>query len=120
MIFNAIHLDDDTIVELKAGDGLVQCENDALDLVSACAEHDASKLLVDAACLSEEFFRLRTGLAGAVLQKLVNYGIRAAVVAPPGAAQQGKFKDFWLETNRGSQLRFADDREAALAWLANC
>jgi PadR family transcriptional regulator, regulatory protein AphA len=105
------------MVELAAGGGTVKSERDALDLVSACVEHGTNRLLMDAACLPDEFFRLRTGLAGAVLQKLVNYQIKAAVIAPPGAAQQGKFRDFMLETNRGGQFRIFEGREEAIDWL---
>jgi PadR family transcriptional regulator, regulatory protein AphA len=117
MTCTVINMNGTTILELASGGGLVQSERDALDLVSACGEHDCSKLLIDAACFSEDFFRLRTGLAGAVLQKFTNYRIQAAVVAPPGAASQGKFRDFMLETNRGNQFRIVEDREAALGWL---
>jgi PadR family transcriptional regulator, regulatory protein AphA len=105
------------LLEYAAGDCLLQKEADALDLVAACGEHGCNRLLIDAACLSEDFFRLRTGLAGAVLQKFVNYSIKAAIVAPPGSAQQGKFKDFMLEANRGGQFRIFSSRQAAIDWL---
>lgn len=105
------------IVELNAGGGLVRTEQDALDLVAACMERGAERLLIDSNCLSEEFFRLRTGLAGAVLQKLANYNLKAAVVAPESAVRRGKFEDFVLETNRGEQFRIFEGREEAISWL---
>jgi PadR family transcriptional regulator AphA len=106
------------IAELDAGGGFIRTEQDALDLVAACMERGADRLLIDANCLSEAFFRLRTGLAGAVLQKFANYGLKAAVVAPFGAARRGKFEDFVLETNRGNQFGIFEGREEAIGWLA--
>lgn len=105
------------LLEYAAGDCLIQSEADALELVAACVEHGCSKLLIDAACFSEDFYHLRTGLAGAVLQKFANYSIKAAVVASHEATYRGKFEDFMLEANRGSQLRIFKGRNEAIAWL---
>ena len=54
-------------VECLPGGGRVESERDALDLVAACGEHGTANLLLPADCLSGEFFRLGSGLAGAVL-----------------------------------------------------
>lgn len=118
MTFRAFDHDGTKIVELAAGGGTLESERDALDLISACMEHASDRLLIDGACLSEGFYRLRTGLAGAVAQKLGNYHVRAAVVVSPGASNQGKFKEFALETNRGGQFRLVETRDEALRWLA--
>lgn len=105
------------LIEYSAGDFLLEKEADGLTIVAACMEKQCNRLLIDAACLSEDFFHLSTGLAGSVLQKFVNYSIRAAVMAPRGAASQGKFKDFMLETNRGNQFRIFESRAEAVKWL---
>jgi hypothetical protein len=51
-------------------------ERDALDLVALCIENDTNQLMVHDAALGEDFFDLRTGLAGAILQKFISYNMR--------------------------------------------
>ena len=45
-----------------------------------------------AARLSPDFLRLSTGLAGDVLQKFVNYGLRVAIVGDVSAAAASRTK----------------------------
>jgi len=94
-------------------------ESDALELVAVCGEHRTHRLLLHAEQLSDEFFDLRSGLAGAVLQKFVNYAVRVAAVIPPERANQGRFGEMVLEANRGRHFRvFAREDEAA-RWLVS-
>jgi len=109
-----------TYLEMLPDGSLVQSEHDALDLVAACGEHGTGRLLLHAACLPEGFFRLRTGLAGAILLKFSNYHIRCAMLITPELANQGHFYEMVLEANRRNQeLHFFYDREPAEEWLAS-
>ncbi len=96
----------------------LQSENDALELVALSMEHGTGRILLDAGSLPDEFFRLRNGLAGAVLQKFVNYGLRVAAVLPADISSQGRFGEMVGESNRGSTFRVFQKREVALDWLA--
>jgi len=104
-------------VEVVSSPAPVRTGQDALDLVALCGEHDTNRLMLHAQALSEEFFRLRTGVAGAVLQKFANYSMRAAVVLPDTAALRGKFRDMAAEAGRGSQFRIFESRQEAEGWL---
>jgi hypothetical protein len=104
-------------VETVPGVGRIENENDALDLVAACGEHETSRLLIHGENLSPAFFQLRSGLAGAVLLKFSNYRIKAAVLASPDQVGRGKFYEFVLETNRGRQFGVFFDRDQAEQWL---
>lgn len=96
--------------------GQIQAEDDALELVSACAEHDTNLVLLPQASLSADFLRLSTRVAGLVLGKLMNYGIKAAAVYDATQAS-GALADFLLETNQGRDFRVYPDESAAVAWL---
>lgn len=98
------------------GSVLITAESDAITLVQFCAEADTDRILLPAAYLSPDFFRLSTRLAGLVLQKLANYRIKTAAVLDT-AAVQGKFYEFMLETNRGQTFRIFDNEAQAAAWL---
>jgi len=95
----------------------VATEQDALDLVAACGENETHRLMLHSENLSEDFFHLRTGVAGAILLKFSNYYLKVALVLQPGQGREGKFGEWVLETNRGREFRVFYDRAAAEAWL---
>jgi len=87
------------------------------DLVAACFERGVWNVLFDEGSLSPEFFDLSSGLAGEIVQKLVNYGIRAGIVIPDVATHSDSFRSFVRESNRTGQARFFTDRADAISWL---
>jgi hypothetical protein len=97
----------------------VASERAALDLVAACGEGGTHRLLLHGASLPDDFFNLRSGLAGAVLLKFSNYYLKVALVLPPDPAHGGKFGEWMLETNRGSEFRVYPTREQAESWLVS-
>lgn len=109
---------DNGYLECLAGSGRLESERDALDLVAACGENGTHLLLLPSECLSDEFFRLGSGLAGAVLLKFGLYRIRCAVVLPADLASRGRFGELVLEANRrDNALHFFQEKDAAAAWL---
>jgi hypothetical protein len=90
---------------------------DPVAAVIGCIEHGARALLLDAGALPPAFFDLRSGVAGNVVQKLVNYGIRMAAVVPDLEAQSVRFQEFAREANSGRQFRFFATRREAIEWL---
>lgn len=96
----------------------LESTNDALDLL-ADANHlyDCQKLLIPKDCVSEEFFDLKTGLAGEILQKFTNYGVRVAFVGDFSGYQSKSLRDFIRESNQRKQVMFLEDKEAALSAL---
>ncbi|MEL7604205.1 MAG: DUF4180 domain-containing protein, partial [Bacillota bacterium] len=65
-----------------------------------------------------EFFQLKTGAAGDMLQKFVNYRVRAALLLEAGApALSARFRELMGEANKGMQYRFFTERDAAEKWL---
>ncbi|MFB7505654.1 DUF4180 domain-containing protein [Streptomyces broussonetiae] len=94
---------------------LLDGERVALDLIGDAFGQDAELVAVPVQRVAEEFFRLRSGVAGAVVQKFVNYRLRLAVLgdisAHLGASEA--LRDFVYESNQGNQLWFLAD-EAGL------
>jgi hypothetical protein len=85
------------------------------DLFSAGAQVVAIPL----SRLGPDFLRLGTGVAGQVLQKLVNYRFQVAVVGDVSAAVANSepLRDFVRESNRGTTVWFVDDLAALEAKL---
>jgi hypothetical protein len=95
----------------------IQSENDALELVASCSENQIDRLMLHGGSLNADFYKLKTGLAGAVLQKFINYHIRVAAVIPMELVNQGRFYEMVLEANRGRQFRVFQDLQTAEKWL---
>jgi PadR family transcriptional regulator AphA len=92
-------------------------ENDALDLISLCWEHDTTALMIHYAALSEDFFKLKTKVAGNIIQKFINYGIKAAAIIPQETIEKGRFKEMAMEMNTGNHFRLYESNEEAEKWL---
>lgn len=105
-----------TIVERSAP---LSSVNEAVDLISACAEQDTDRLLLDTPVLPESFFELSTRFAGEFLQKLQNYQLRTAVVISPDRRYGERFNEWLLEAKRGRFARLFTSRDAALEWLSS-
>ena len=97
----------------------VQQESDALDLVALAHEHRADWIAVPADALHDDFYRLDSGLAGAVLQKLVNYGVRLGVVGDIDRwlARSEALRALVREANRGKSVWFVASEDDLLRRL---
>lgn len=116
MDYRRVEKNGQVYVELLPGAKLAS-EQDAVDTVGLCGEEGTQLLLIHEMNLSEDFFDLKTGLAGAVLLKWSNYFVRAAAVISPERVGSGKFYEFAIETNRGRQFFIASEHQSAEDWL---
>src|SRR5262245_55129308 len=67
--------------------------------------------------LAREFFDLRTGLAGELFQKFINYRIRVAIVLPDPEAYGERISELAYEHRSHSMIRFVRSKDEAEAWL---
>jgi hypothetical protein len=89
------------------------------DIASALgASIEAGGLLLDEKQLGAEFFDLRTGLAGDVLQKFTNYRARLAIVVADSAAYGSRFSELIHEHRNHAAVRFFGTEQRARQWLA--
>jgi uncharacterized protein DUF4180 len=80
-------------------------------LVEEAMNHGARVVVVPAERLDPEFFRLRSGIAGDVVQKVLNYRLKFVVVGDISAhvAASEALRDFVIECNRGRDIFFLPD-----------
>ncbi len=117
MNYRAVEKNGKIYVEGLVDDGLLDSENAALDLVAACGEYRCDCLLLPFGALPEDFFQLKTGLAGRILLKFSNYRIHVAAVIDPDRARDGRFGEMVMESNQGNAFRVFEDHSQAEAWL---
>ena len=71
----------DVLVLVCAPDGAkLKSERDALDLIGGAMSSGAELILVPVERLAEDFFYLKTGLAGQIMQKCVTYRRRLVIL----------------------------------------
>jgi hypothetical protein len=95
-------------------------EAGAVELIAVALAQRADLVVVPVARLDPKFFTLSSGLAGAIVQKLVNYRLRLAVVGDISGhlAASNAFRDWVRESNRGRQTWFVDGAAELDARLA--
>lgn len=96
-------------------DGMINTVNDILDvLADASYNYRADHMVVYKESLPEQFFELRTGLAGEMLQKLTNYNMRISIVGDFSVYSSKALRDFIYESNKGKQVNFCATEQDAL------
>lgn len=97
---------------------LISSVQDALDLMSTVRYlHGCDRLVIPKAALTEEFFDLKTRLAGEILQKFTTYQVKLAIIGNFEGYHSKSLHDFIYESNLGSQIFFLPDEQTALQRL---
>lgn len=101
------------------GDGKVLTDaQSAVDLLmTAKYEGGTKNIAVPKELIAEDFFILSTGLAGEILQKLVNYGGRIAIYGDYSRYTSKPLKDFMYESNQGKDVFFVATEQEAVERL---
>lgn len=101
-----------------AQDGFLLSQvEDMVDLLGNAEYQGFSCILIHQKDLDPNFFDLKTGLAGEMLQKCSNYRKKIGIIGNFGEFKSNALRDFIRECNRHRQIVFAPDSEAALALL---
>ena len=113
--------DDFTVTYLDADGPLISTPGETSDLVGNAWADNANLIAIPVSRLDPEFFRLKSLLAGEILQKLVNYRLQLAVLGDIDDYLAGSeaLRDFVWESNRGNHVWFLADREALEQKLAS-
>lgn len=98
---------------------LIRDIQSALDLMATIQyETGSSRLILHKSAFCEDFFQLRTKLAGEILQKFVNYGVKLAIVGDFSVYTSKSLQDFIYECNQGKEIFFLPDEKQAIEKLS--
>ena len=116
-----VRAEDVRVFHVEADGPAVRTGGDALGLIYEECAQDAEWIAVPVTRLDPAFFDLRTGVAGELVQKFVNYGRRLAVVGDIRAYLDvsGALRDFVRESNRGRHVWFVADEAELEARLSD-
>ncbi|MER8095095.1 DUF4180 domain-containing protein [Streptomyces goshikiensis] len=99
----------------------IRGEREVLDLIGNAGYQGAEWVAVPAERFDDAFFRLRTRVAGDIVQKFVQYRLGMAVIGDISRHTEASsaLRDFVRECNRGRQTWFLADVEELRERLAD-
>jgi len=103
--------------EVRTGSFLISNPEEILDLLVEAGYQDSNALIIYSESLHENFFNLKTGLAGEILQKFSNYRMRLSIIGDFSEYKSKSLQDFIRESNRTGIISFAGSLDEALSKL---
>lgn len=98
---------------------LITDTQSALDLMATVNyETQCTRIILDKESVCEDFFKLSTCLAGDILQKFINYGMKIAIVGDYSHYTSKPLHDFIYESNHGKDIFFTATQEDAVSHLS--
>jgi hypothetical protein len=109
------HINGQSIAELSANGVVLSTAQQFLQMIM---DSSAEGIIVHQENIDEQFFDLRSGLAGEMLQKVVNYRLRLAIVGDFSIYESNSLKAFIYESNKSNTIAFVNSIEDALIRLS--
>ncbi len=97
---------------------LIKDAQSALDFIMTVKyETGCTNIAINKEAVINDFFILSTCLAGEILQKFINYGIRLAIYGDFSKYTSKPLKDFMYESNKGKDIYFQPNASLAVEKL---
>jgi hypothetical protein len=91
----------------------------ALDFIATLNfEAGCDCIILNKSAICEDFFNLKTGFAGEILQKFINYHIKIAIVGDFTVYSSKSLQDFIYESNNGKDIFFLSNEKQAIEKLS--
>lgn len=107
------------IAVVDSNELLITDVQSALDMVMTVKyETGCTNIAINKGAIVDDFFVLSTCLAGEILQKFINYGVRFAIYGDFSKYTSKPLKDFMYESNKGKDIYFQSDVSLAIEKLS--
>ena len=97
------------IAEIQSDEELVSSVEKGGDLLAELYYQGFDKIILSVHHLSPQFFDLKTGFAGELLQKFANFRMQLVIVGDVTPFSNDRFEEFIGESNKSNQVNFAKD-----------
>lgn len=109
----------DDVAIAKSDEIIIKDVTSAVDFVMDIKfKTDCCKIALNKEATIEDFFILSSGLAGEILQKFVNYGVKFAIYGDYSKYTSKPLRDFIYESNKGKDVFFVKDADEAVERLS--
>ena len=107
------------ILVIHSNESIITDSQSALDLLATVHyDHECSRIAINKEAITEDFFQLSTGVAGEILQKVVNYRKKLAIIGDFSVYSSQPLHDFIYECNSGRDIFFVKTEADAVNRLS--
>ena len=96
------------VAEVTSEEMLIPDVRSGIDLLVDVYYQDFEKIILDEKNINPEFFNLKSGFAGEVLQAVSNFRLQLAIKGDYSKYKSKSLKDFMGESNQLGQICFVD------------
>jgi len=100
---NELKVNGVSVLEIDDAGFVINSTQDLLDIVS---DYSVKKIVLKRENINPDFFDLRTGFAGEILQKASNYKLHIGFIGSFDDIESTSMRDFIYESNRTKQIVF--------------
>lgn len=112
-------LNDTEIAEITSEEPIINTTQDGLDLLGNIYYQGYDRIVLYEKNITQDFFDLKNGIAGEILQKFSTYRVRLAIVGDFSKYSSKSLTDFIYESNKGRHINFVNSTAEALKILSN-
>lgn len=107
------------IVIIDSNEVIIEDTQSAIDFIMTIKhETGCNKIALNKEAICDDFFILSKGLAGEILQKFVNYGIKFAIYDNFSKYTSKPLQDFIYESNNGKDVFFVSTENEVINRLS--
>jgi uncharacterized protein DUF4180 len=108
MDVDACELHGQRVMQLRMTGDQLRNDREAIEIIFEAAAHNAELIVIPVERLSEDFFDLKSRVAGEVLQEFVTYRKRVVIAGDISKQLSGSsaLRDFVYECNAGHEIWF--------------
>jgi hypothetical protein len=112
-----IQLNGTFIAEIISDEIVIKVTQDAIDIMANVSYQGSNKILINEKNLVPDFFDLKTGIAGEILQKFSTYDVYLAIVGDFSKYKSKSLNDFIFESNKYKRINFVTTKEEGIEKL---
>ena len=109
-------INDERILEIE-DNGIIL--KDAQDLLDIIGSYSVRTIILKKENIIPDFFDLKTKVAGEILQKASNYGLKIGIIGDFKSIKSKSLSDFIYESNKTKQVIFKETKEEILKIFGN-
>ncbi|UKJ09197.1 DUF4180 domain-containing protein [Solitalea lacus] len=110
---------DTLVAEVTSDDIIISNNEDGLDLLGNLYYQGFDKIVIHEKDITTDFFDLKNGMAGEILQKFSTYRVRLAIVGDFSKYKSKSLNDFIFESNKGRHINFVTSTVEAIKILSD-
>ncbi|MCA0430458.1 MAG: DUF4180 domain-containing protein [Bacteroidetes bacterium] len=107
------------IAEVISKKNVINNIDDGVELLGNLYYQDFDKIIIYEKNITPDFFDLKNGIAGEILQKFSTYRVRLVIIGAFSKYTSKSLANFIYESNKGNQINFVTSQTEAIKLLSN-